>query len=667
MLRRAIISMSSIVSMISEAEEFVKSLPTKVGFSAYQEVMAPVLRLYDSMPLPGEDKLRRRYEAELASLLVVREIAVQWGSTYRSPVPPIMDGLSIIYPIFSLPFSLSRQVSEWLLSVDFAIEGQRLFDQAAEFVLSQHKKKRPLSEFYTPTHIAEHIADSLNLSAAELISGQIVLDPACGNGTLLVAVARRLVKAALSGQIAPRAMLSRLDSIFHGSDVQPFAIAMARWQLLLAFSPVWSSITDVHLPRFPNVQLRDTLSDPTFRWQTDRKVDYVITNPPFAKIPIDRIVSRLDYEDVIYGQPNLYQLFLWWSVRATKPGGRIAVVVPQSFRSGLYFRKLRQRLNDDCSLLSITQFTDREGVFDGVDSSLMIVVLERKGEQYNRAVNSPVLTRVSRDGRDLDNLAPVLIPQRRIVHSTSQGPVWIISNNVMDYDIVDKVYAKSMPLGKLQDIFSIHNGGFVWNQHKPLLTGDWYPGTAPLLSTQNVSFMEFTFPVDYLVKNGRQFTMASPEVRARCKKRICLLVKRTTPKKHGRRVIAALVTDEFAEQYHEYFIENHLNSVSITETASAVLLLGLTGWFNSRLLNFVFQMMNGNSHISTHEMEILPVPLDFLSQIAPIVKRLGKNATKVQDSLWNYLDHKMYLYYNLSDTEIRRVDAIVPAQVYHVC
>jgi hypothetical protein len=172
--------------------------------------------------------------------------------------------------------------------------------------------------------------------------------------------------------------------------------------------------------------------------------------------------------------------------------------------------------------------------------------------------------------------------------------------------------------------------------------------------------LQFIFPAPYLVHKARQFAVLSPKVANRRRRGICLLVKRTTPKKRGRRVIASLVPDGFTKQHPMYFVENHLNLVYLGEGQTAALLIGLVGWFNSRLLNFIFQMMNGNSHISVHEMELLPVPVDFLSLIAPIVARLEQTPAGSQRALWEYLDHKIYTYYNLSEIERNRVNSLIP-------
>lgn len=68
--------------------------------------------------------------------------------------------------------------------------------------------------------------------------------------------------------------------------------------------------------------------------------------------------------DIVYGQPNLYYLFMALSVNMLKDNGDFIFIVPRSWVSGLYFTKFRQFLFDRLDTRTIHLFQSRDEVFD---------------------------------------------------------------------------------------------------------------------------------------------------------------------------------------------------------------------------------------------------------------------------------------------------------------
>jgi hypothetical protein len=81
---------------------------------------------------------------------------------------------------------------------------------------------------------------------------------------------------------------------------------------------------------------------------------------------------------------------------------------------------------------------------------------------------------------------------------------------------------------------------------------------------------------------------------------------------------------------------------------------------NSRLLNFVFLLMNGTSHISVFELNLLPTPVSWLPQLADTVDKLSEALAHEKHALWSALDRRIYDFYGLTKAERERVDACVP-------
>ena len=107
-----------------------------------------------------------------------------------------------------------------------------------------------------------------------------------------------------------------------------------------------------------------------------------------------------------------------------------------------------------------------------------------------------------------------------------------------------------------------------------------------------------------------------------------LLVQRTTPRKVGRRLIVGMPSDEFYVDYPRYFLENHVNYIKVRTNEDKNLLYGLMGWLNSDLINFVFQLRNGNTHVSAFELGLFPVNLEMVKQLVDQTKTITKAKIK---------------------------------------
>ena len=630
----------------------------------YWAYIQPILKRYGGSSVPDEEVVKERYWTELALLhLLVTLVGQGWA----------LRGMNIEFPFWTSRFEdqlyawyeptphLQHQMRDWTASQLKEVGILQTFSSSVDRAFATQESRRTLGEFYTPFQVAQHLADSLQIDIDLLTASFKIVDPACGSGSLLDAVERRLIESAISNGTPAPQILRRLSDVLYGFDVQPCAVLLTRLRLILGVLPILDSLSGVvTAPLFPNVCLSDPLAEPEPFWRPVGQFDRVIANPPFSKLARKRVAFLDRYEEVIYGQPNLYQLFLWWGVQATKAGGRLAFLIPQSFRSGLYFHKLRQQLAADCDLQAITLFTSRIGVFDGVDSPLMTITLQKRFPSSQHISDSAVIVRTGSNGDNLDSRVPLAVPRGKALRPHPQGPIWCISDQSTDYDILDKVYANATRLAELRERFVVQNGGFVWNQHKEILRAEAGDGTVPLLSAPSVRPFQFNFPVAYLVERERQFALVTPKIAERQHAERLVLVKRTTPKKRGRRIVATLIPEEFVTAHPTFFVENHLNTIRALSESDLAFLKGLVGWLNSRLLNFVFQLMNGTSHISVFELNLLPIPISWLPQVADSVDKLSEASRPERPELWSALDRRFYDFYGLTKAERERVDTWIP-------
>ena len=97
--------------------------------------------------------------------------------------------------------------------------------------------------------------------------------------------------------------------------------------------------------------------------EKEPKYDIVICNPPYKKIgknDDEAVVMK----EVIYGQPNMYFLFMAMSERLLKDDGEMIFIIPRSWTSGTYFKKFREVFLDNVKLTNIHLFVSRDKVFN---------------------------------------------------------------------------------------------------------------------------------------------------------------------------------------------------------------------------------------------------------------------------------------------------------------
>ena len=566
-----------------------------------------------------------------------------------------------LYKWYEPSSQLLSRIREWVSSYSTDEQALQAFVLTAEKASSLKEMRGSLGEFYTPLPVANHLVK--NLVKSDWSGNPIkIVDPAVGIGSLLGAVASLLIKEALANKVNASQIMCQLNRGLYGFDVQPAAVVLARLRLTLEVLSVLSqSDSAIPQPLFPNISLLDPLVKPEIFWKKKGKFNGVIANPPFARLNRNRISFIEKYEDVLYGHANFYHLFVWWAVQATKPGGKIVFLLPQSFRSGLYGHRLRKQLADKCDLEGITMFTNRTGVFDDVNSPLMIVDLRKRLPETQQNPDHIINISLSSNRGNLSESEKLQIACEKVLRPYGAGPIWFVSDCKSDYDLLDITYGKAIRLSDLNKRIYVGNGGFVWNQNKELLRAEESDLTVPLISAVCVQPFDFHFPDAGMVEKGRQYALVTDEVKEPLRSGHLLLVKRTTPKKRGRRIVAAVIESEFVEEYPTFYTENHLNVISVFCEEDVHLLKGLAGWLNSRLLNFIFQMMNGTSHISVSELKLLPLPtLEFLSQLAVIVENLSRASDDKRLVLQEKLEQCIYDLYALDGNQRLRVNQWIP-------
>jgi type I restriction enzyme M protein len=189
-------------------------------------------------------------------------------------------------------------------------------------------------EFYTPRPIIRFMVQQVDPKL-----GEVVLDPAEGTGGFLVESLEHQMP-----MVTTTSQLRTLHSNLRGIEKKPLPFLLGMMNLVL------------HGVGQPNVVRGNALAESITQIGKARRVDVVLTNPPFggeeeksiqANFPADKQTSETAW------------LFLQLVIRMLKDGGRCGIVVPNGllFGGGVGSR-IKKQLLTECNLHTIVRLPD---------------------------------------------------------------------------------------------------------------------------------------------------------------------------------------------------------------------------------------------------------------------------------------------------------------------
>jgi len=241
----------------------------------------------------------------------------------------------------------------------------RIIDEAFEYLIPQVSKKKE-GQFFTPRPVEDMVVKMLNPKPEEF-----VIDPACGSAGFLLHSVRWIAGGVITGkELSPSAKNFAQNNIV-GVDFAKKPVMIAKAINLIVGDGKSHVYKDNSLaPQTWNEETRAGLRPRLLRFlsepERDREnqdkflhldFDVLMTNPPFAGTVKEREILRLyllaEKKGRLVSKIGRHILFLNRSLQCIRPGGRMAIVLPQGLLNNTNAEYIRRFVIDEARILAV--------------------------------------------------------------------------------------------------------------------------------------------------------------------------------------------------------------------------------------------------------------------------------------------------------------------------
>lgn len=339
--------------------------------------------------------------------------------------------------------------------------------------------------YYTPKKIAEFIA-----TWAIRTKNDEILEPSCGDGSFISAIADRLHEMRASDQSIKHNVTGvELDKV-EASKASQYG---------------------------PNVVQSDFFTYYQKCIDGEKEFDVIVGNPPFIRYQnFEEEYRKVAFELMTkHGfQPNrlmnIWLPFLVLACKALKPDGRVGMVIPAELFQVDYAAEARLFLSN--YLESLTLVTFKKLVFDDIQQEVILLLGERKSSKQGiRVVELDGLESLISAGQTCLEVAEV----KKLDHSKDKWVKYYLSNE--ELNLLDRLN-KSSKITNATDLYDVNvglvsgeNAFFVINQE---IVDKFHlqESVVPIISrTDQIKGLELT-EQDYenLVKAGKKVYFFEP-------------------------------------------------------------------------------------------------------------------------------------------------------------
>jgi len=213
----------------------------------------------------------------------------------------------------------------------------------------------------TPSYLVDYVVGNLTDWIQEIpINERSVFEPACGHAAFLVSAMRLLTELLPDDKAVPSRRGPYLRRRLHGTDIDPFALELARLSLTL---------TDIPNPNGWDLKVQDMFTGDHLAEQAKRNT-ILLANPPFGNFTPQ---EQENYQDRKFDAHfNKAAEMLWQTARQLPDGAVFGVVLPQTFLHSDNARDVREFLVGQFELKEICLFPDKVFSFSDAESAVLV-------------------------------------------------------------------------------------------------------------------------------------------------------------------------------------------------------------------------------------------------------------------------------------------------------
>ncbi|MGN6605372.1 MAG: Eco57I restriction-modification methylase domain-containing protein [Ginsengibacter sp.] len=464
----------------------------------------------------------------------------------------------------------------------------------AKTVTLQHKKDN--GQFFTQTEIAHFMAGLVKTRKAILK----ILDPGCGTAILSSSLIEKIV---LNNDT-----IKEIELVVYETDED----ILQYTETTLDYLKQWLEKRDIEFKS--NIETNDFILEnkdcferSTLFYEPKNSIyDIVISNPPYFKIGKEdkrAVVAK----SIVWGQPNIYSIFLMTAAKLLKNNGELVFIIPRSFAAGNYFRAFREAFFAEIEIEQIHLFNSRTDTFNRDNVLQETLILKGKKKKLNGHLPKILLTH-SNGVSDLNQPTEKEYHAIDLIDFNTKEKILHLPSNEMEDKVIKLFKSWNGSLHKYD--MQISTGPVVSFRATEYLYEQYENGNkilVPLYQLINTGKMTFEFPV---------FKKGKPQYIQYCEESKSLLLpnknyiflRRFSAKDDKSRLVA---TPYFVDISQAEFIgvENHLNYIYRPKghlTRNEI--MGLAALLNSKLFDTYFRTFNGNINVSATELREMPLP-----------------------------------------------------------
>jgi len=227
-----------------------------------------------------------------------------------------------------------------------------------------------LGQVSTPNGIVEFMLDIIGYKGGTILNKHI-LDNSCGEGAFLKSIVKRYVEIAQEKKLSATEIKKGLETYIHGVEICSAAFK----NCLKNLNSIFSANYDIKL------------GDALFIKDYDKKMDFVVGNPPYVKIHnLNGQTKNIISQQQLKGMVNLYLLFYFLSFQQLNTNGKLIYITP-SFLKNASGKVLREKISQEKKLVHIYNFKHRQ-VFPDITTYPVIALFSNSqaSQKFNYSV-----------------------------------------------------------------------------------------------------------------------------------------------------------------------------------------------------------------------------------------------------------------------------------------